>query len=104
MIFTRNNEKISIIYPYKSDGCTLFIDGDYSDCCEAHDRTYWQGGPLYKKLLADANLYACIAEKGHNFRENLMFPGVLLGWNPGIPTPFRWGFGYPYPYYDIHRK
>ncbi len=100
MVFTRNNTLVGITNPYVSDGCSLYYDGDYGDCCEIHDMAYWQWGPMYKKLLADANLYACIAEKWHNFRENWMFAWVLFGWNPGIPTAFRWGFGYPYPYYD----
>ncbi len=104
VLFTRNNTKVQIQYPFASDGCTLYIDWDYRDCCEAHDRAYWQWGPMYKKLLADANLYACIAERWHDFRENWMFAWVLFGWNPGIPTNFRWGFGYPYPYYDIQKK
>ncbi|MBC7503562.1 hypothetical protein H7169_01195 [Candidatus Gracilibacteria bacterium] len=104
VVFTRHNNSIGILYPYISDGCTLYEDDDYRDCCEAHDRAYWQGGPLYKKLVADANLYACIAEKGHDFRENWMFAGVLFGGNPGLPTTFRWGFGFPYPYYDIQEK
>lgn len=60
---TRENTSKDILYPFHSDGCTLFVDGDYSDCCEDHDRAYWKGGPLYKKLLADALLYACVAEK-----------------------------------------
>lgn len=103
VLFTRYNTSVIAQYPYATDGCTLYVDGDYTDCCEAHDRAYWQWGPIYKKLLADANLYACIAEKWHNFRENWMFAWVLFGWNPGIPTAFRWGFGYPYPYYDIRK-
>lgn len=57
-----------------------------------------------KKLVAHANLYAYIAEKWHDFRENWMFAWVLFGWNPGLPTTFRWGFGFPYPYYDIQKK
>ena len=42
MTLTRRNTDIEITYEYTSDGCTLFIDGDYEDCCEAHDRAYWQ--------------------------------------------------------------
>jgi hypothetical protein len=98
---TKSNTSVIRKYEYSSDGCSMFIDGDYRECCEVHDRAYWEGGRLYKKLVADALLYACIAEKGHNVRENFMFPAVLIGWNPGFPTRFRWGYGYPYPYYDI---
>lgn len=103
VLFTRYNTENQITHPYRTDGCTLYVDGDYSDCCEAHDHAYWQWWPIYKKLLADATLYACIAEKWHNFRENWMFAWVLFGWNPWLPTDFRWGFGYPYPYYNIQK-
>ena len=98
---TKSNTIVERKYAYTSDGCSMFIDGDYRDCCEAHDRAYWEWGRLYKKLVADAFLYACIAERWHNVRENFMFPAVLIGGNPGFPTKFRWGYWYPYPYYDI---
>ncbi len=97
---TKTNKQVHQKYPYTTDGCSMFIDGDYRECCEAHDKAYWQWGRLYKKLVADALLYACIAEKWHNIRENFMFPAVMIGGNPGFPTKFRWGYRYPYPYYD----
>lgn len=42
VLFTRHNTEKVIVYPYATDGCTLYVDGDYGDCCEAHDRAYWQ--------------------------------------------------------------
>ena len=42
ILFTRNNTDVVIVHPYGTDGCTLFIDGDYADCCSAHDLAYWQ--------------------------------------------------------------
>lgn len=63
VMMTRHNTTAERVYPYQTDGCTLYIDGDYADCCESHDQAYWRGGPIYKKLLADAELYACIARK-----------------------------------------
>jgi hypothetical protein len=41
-LFTHSHYERAIIYPYNSDGCTWYVDGDYSDCCEVHDRAYWQ--------------------------------------------------------------
>ena len=83
-------------YPFRSDGCSMWPDGDYLECCEAHDRLYWMGGSLAEKRAADEQLRLCVAAKGHRFVAWMMRFGVSFGgW---IPSPrFRWGYGWKWP-------
>lgn len=81
---------------YKSDGCTWFPDGDYRDCCVAHDDAYYTGGSWKKRLQADKRLYVCVANKEgayHKIIAPLMWLGVRVGGVSFLPTSFRWGFG-----------
>lgn len=81
---------------FVSDGCSLFPDCDYGDCCEEHDKTYYFGGTSKERLRADKTLYKCVrTKKGfhHKIIAPLMFVGVRLGGVSWLPTPFRWGFG-----------
>lgn len=81
---------------FKSDGCSLFPDGDYMDCCFEHDRAYYGGGSWTARWRADKKLYVCVAKK-KGFRHKLIAPIMWLGVRAGglhfLPTPFRWGFG-----------
>lgn len=78
---------------YKSDGCSLFPDGDYRDCCVAHDREYYRGGTNAERKAADKRLYECVRGKGHKYLSRMMWLGVRIGGIGFLPTPFRWGFG-----------
>jgi hypothetical protein len=81
---------------FKTDGCTLFPDGDYRDCCVAHDLDYFKGGSLKERLRSDNRLFKCVSgKKGwwHKPVAALMWTGVRVGGVSFLPTPFRWGFG-----------
>ncbi len=81
---------------FKSDGCSLFPDGDYLDCCVAHDKAYYVGGSWTKRWRADKKLFKCVvAKKGlkHKIIAPLMWLGVRVGGVHWLPTSFRWGFG-----------
>ena len=84
-------------YEFKSDGCSMFPDGYWFECCVIHDLAYWMGGTSEERLKADEELKKCVAEKGHPKTARLMFLGVRVGGVWWLPTPFRWGFGWPYP-------
>lgn len=98
-VFAQNNQKSRIeinFANFKSDGCSLFPDGDYRNCCVAHDRAYYGGGSWTARWRADKNLYKCVAAtKGfqHKIIAPLMWLGVRVGGLHFLPTPFRWGFG-----------
>lgn len=81
---------------FRSDGCSLFPDGKYLDCCVEHDRAYFSGGSWTMRWRADKKLFKCVAAKKgfeHKLIAPLMWAGVRVGGLHFLPTPFRWGFG-----------
>lgn len=88
--------------PFATDGCSLFPDGLpnhknlWLQCCIAHDRAYWLGGTRRERQAADKALRACVAQVNEPHIARLMLDGVRVGGSPYWPTPFRWGYGWPY--------
>ena len=81
---------------FKSDGCSMFFDGCYRDCCVEHDKAYYFGGSRKERRNADKLLFKCIARKKgwwHKVVAPLVWAGVRVGGVGFLPTPFRWGFG-----------
>lgn len=81
---------------FKSDGCTWFPDGNYFDCCVAHDREYFAGGSWTARWRSDKKLFLCVAAKP-KFYNKLLAPviwlGVRAGGVPWLNAGFSWGFG-----------
>lgn len=91
------------IAPFATDGCSMFPDRspggktDWCSCCVAHDLAYWRGGSLDERLAADRALKGCVGGVANGvLLAHLMYAGVRLGGSPALPTPYRWGFGWPY--------
>jgi hypothetical protein len=91
------------LHDLKSDGCSLFPDGDlghrdlWCDCCFAHDIAYWQGGTQKERKQADETLRDCVFERTHNKAlAVLMYDGVRTGGHPAFPTWYRWAYGWSY--------
>jgi hypothetical protein len=83
---------------FKSDGCSMFPDGNYRDCCVEHDKTYFIGGSLKERRAADKELYRCVRSKGNGkLLSSMIWIGVRVGGVSFLPTPFRWGFGHKFP-------
>ncbi len=88
--------------PFTSDGCNSFPDGPPQEpekwraCCVRHDRAYWLGGTYAERLQADRELQECIAAVENPLLAETMWAGVRVGGFPFWPTPFRWGYGWPY--------
>lgn len=87
--------------PFTSDGCSMFPNGipyfnenKWLRCCVIHDVAYWQGGTAEQKLQADQNLRACVASTGEREIAELMYLGVRVGGYEGLPTTWRWGYGW----------
>jgi len=81
---------------FKGDGCSMFPDGKYRDCCVEHDRAYFSGGSWRMRWRADKKLFKCVAAKKgfeHKIIAPLMWLGVRAGGVQWLPTRFRWGFG-----------
>ncbi|WP_286265203.1 hypothetical protein [Thalassotalea atypica] len=93
----------SKLKPFTTDGCSSFPDGTLNQrdlflpCCIRHDLAYWQGGSVAQRLQVDQAFSACIVSVGKPKLAKLMFLGVRVGGAPYLPTPFRWGYGWPYP-------
>jgi hypothetical protein len=91
------------LQPFTTDGCSDFPNGTLSQntlwlsCCIEHDYAYWQGGTRQERLAADKALRDCVAAVGEPAIAQLMLAGVRVGGSPHLPTPFRWGYGWPFP-------
>lgn len=87
--------------PFESDNCTFFPDGNYADCCVAHDKDYYYGGSLKERSASDRRLKACVMAKGKGWKRKLLANAIWLGVRVGgvhfLPTAFRWGFGNKWP-------
>ena len=101
--------------PFESDGCSMWPDGNYRQCCVEHDRAYHAGGTKEQRRAADEVLRDCV--EGNVFEwlksrrysyatscwlaaryADLVFLGVRLGGGPWMPAwgpakRFRWGYG-----------
>jgi hypothetical protein len=81
---------------FKGDGCTGFPDGDYADCCFAHDKDYFRGGTKEERLASDNRLFKCVNAKSgfqHKLIAPIMWLGVRIGGPEFVQAPFSWGFG-----------
>jgi hypothetical protein len=78
---------------FVGDGCTFFPDGDYADCCLAHDRDYYRGGTRAERKASDKRLQQCVRSKGHKYISKLMYLGVRISGGAWLKAPFSWGFG-----------
>jgi hypothetical protein len=83
-------------HPFTTDGCSLWPNGTWQECCVVHDVSYWCGGPE-KRKIADRNLEACVASRSSRANAFLMHLGVRAGGSRWWPFPWRWGYGYPWP-------
>lgn len=82
---------------FVSDGCTFWFDGNWFECCEAHDLDYWTGGSYADRVVADAKLERCVARKGHPVQGWLMHLFVRALGGCWVPWAYRWGSGWPWP-------
>lgn len=81
---------------FKSDGCSLFPDGNYRACCVEHDKDYYFGGSGAERKASDKRLYKCVkATRGwqNKLAAPIMWIGVRTLGVSFLPTSFRWGFG-----------
>lgn len=85
---------------FKSDGCSLFPDRNYRDCCVEHDKDYYFGGSSKERRQSDNRLYSCVRKTAgwqNKFIAPVMWLGVRVLGVSFLPTPYRWGFGKPKP-------
>jgi len=96
-LFSQTSDERKLPADYVSDNCTGFPDGDYADCCVAHDKDYFFGGTKAERKAADLRLKQCVLSKGsgwkRTFLANAMYMGVRVGGVGFLKAPFSWGFG-----------
>ena len=97
-----NEGGASELRDFKSDGCSLFVDGTFKDrelwkeCCVEHDVAYWKGGTADERKAADLKFRECIRKTtGDEALALLMYEAVRAGGSPHFPTWYRWGYGWP---------
>jgi hypothetical protein len=82
---------------FVTDGCSMFPDSDWVECCVSHDIAYWCGGSASERKAADRELGSCVATTDHPTLGWWMGKGVRVGGVPWAPTPWRWGYGSDWP-------
>lgn len=82
---------------FRSDGCTLWPDRAWRQCCVEHDMSYWCGGTPAQRRAADALLRRCVEATGAGANARLMYWGTRLGGARWLPFWWRWGYGRPWP-------
>ena len=99
LITTANAQLAERVEPpsdFKGDGCSLFPDGNYRECCYLHDLDYFRGGSGKERKASDKRLYRCVrSKKGwqNEIAAPIMLLGVRLLGDSWMPAGFRWGFG-----------
>jgi len=81
---------------FVSDGCSVWPDRNYYDCCYKHDKAYWDAGTQDDRQNADLTFRQCMTKSTNEFYSHMMYLGVRIGGHPIWPTPWRWDFGRPY--------
>ncbi len=92
----RGNSSLVPEKEFRTDGCSLWPDGDWQSCCVDHDMEYWCGGSASERKKFDHTLGSCIAGKGHSVLGPTMGVAVRVGGLWVLPTPWRWGYGWPW--------
>lgn len=64
-----------VIPGFEPDGCTMWFDGNWRECCDAHDLAY---AVHFDKFQADIALGWCVAQHGHPVIGLIMFAGVAV--------------------------
>lgn len=82
---------------FKTDGCTMYPDEPWLECCIRHDKNYWCGGSRPDRKESDRALKRCVAEMGFPWSGRVMYLGARLGGHPWLPLPWRWGYGWKWP-------
>ena len=82
---------------FVSDGCSLWPDLEWVECCVVHDSVYWLGGSRSERKQADLKMKQCVSKTGHPVTAWIMYFGVRATGVYWLPTSFRWGFGWEYP-------
>jgi hypothetical protein len=85
---------------FKTDGCTLFVDGTSSKpdlwkhCCISHDLRYWFGGTEEEMDEADTRLKLCVEKAAGPRWAILIYNGVRAGHYSPIKNKYQWAWAW----------
>lgn len=79
---------------FKTDYCTMFMDGNWGHCCLAHDLKYWIGGTKKEQLESDMDLKSCVESAAGEVIANLMYHAVRAGHHSPVKSPYKWSWGW----------
>jgi hypothetical protein len=85
-------------HAFTTDGCSMWPNGTWTQCCVEHDIAYWCGGSAEDREGADSTLRQCVNENRSACLGTMMYLGVRAGGIPWQPFPWRWGYGWT----DLH--
>lgn len=85
------------LHKFKTDGCSIFPDSSWLECCVEHDINYWCGGNSIEREKADEELRSCLIKKEAPILSDIAYWGVRVGASPWLPFPWRWGYGWDWP-------
>jgi hypothetical protein len=81
-------------HPFTTDGCSMWPNGTWTECCIKHDIAYWCGGSAEDRVRADDAFRQCVSESRSACMGTMMYIGVRVGGVPWLPFPWRWGYGW----------
>lgn len=81
-------------HPFTTDGCSMWPDAGWAQCCVEHDFAYWCGGGSDDRRRADRELQRCVAESSGSCMGRMMYWGVRAGGVAWLPFPWRWAYGW----------
>ena len=82
------------IRPFESDGCTLFLDGNWGHCCLEHDLRYWLGGDITEQKASDVKLKNCVEKAAGPVAGNLIYGAVRVGHYSPVKHRYKWSWGW----------
>lgn len=87
---SRFTQEHKILPPgFVSDGCTMWFNADYKDCCVQHDLDYFNTGNRWRgRFRADNRLFLCVAGKNgswHLLVAPVMWSGVRIFGSDWLP-------------------
>lgn len=85
------------IRSFESDGCTMFLDGNWGHCCFEHDLRYWVGGDIAEQKASDVKLKYCVEKAAGPLAANIIYAAVRVGHYSPIKHKYKWSWGWGEP-------
>ncbi len=61
------------------NGCDFWLDGNFAECCDAHDVAYANGSSFKEFINSGIDLYHCVSFQTGYLMAAIMLIGVTIG-------------------------